>query len=103
MSKYFVSTYLRHKCEAVFEGYSIDVLPLGCKDSIEDSAVPAVSCGLQDKHILDDVERETIIREGTQELGFKEGGPFLLQHPLTTFITLPMVQINFCTFQLKSN
>lgn len=84
---------LHVKCDAVLEGHYSDVVPLGCKDSVEDGAVPAVSCGLQDKHILDDVEGETIIRKGTEELGFKESGPFLLQHPLTTFITLPMVQI----------
>lgn len=72
------------------------VLPLGGEDSVEDGALPAVSCGLQDKHVLDDVEGETIVREGTQELGFQEGGPLLLQHPLTPFVTLPTVEIRFC-------
>lgn len=72
------------------------VLPLGGEDSVEDGALPAVSCGLQDKHVLDDVEGETIVREGTQELGFQEGSPLLLQHPLTPFVTLPTVEISFC-------
>lgn len=66
----------------------IHLLPLGGEDAIEDGALPAVSHGLQDKHVLDDVEGKAVIREGTQELGFQEGGPFLLQHPLTAFITL---------------
>lgn len=65
-----------------------DLLPLRGEDPIEDGALPAVPCGLQDKHVLDDVEGKAIIREGTQELGLQEGGPFLLQHTLTSLITL---------------
>lgn len=70
---------------------SLCLLPLGGEDAIEDSAFPAVSHGLQDKHVLDDVEGKAIIREGTEKLGFQEGGPFLLQHPLTAFIPLQTV------------
>lgn len=84
------------KCVAVFLGHCAAVLPLGGEDSVEDGALPAVSCGLQDKHILDDVEGKAIVREGTQELSFQEGGPLLLQHPLTSFITLKVVKIRFC-------
>lgn len=70
---------------------SICVLPLGGEDAVEDGALPAVSHRLQDEHVLDDVEGETVIREGTQELGLQEGCPFLLQHPLATFIPLQKV------------
>lgn len=62
--------------------------PLGCEDAVKDGALPAVSHGLQDKHVLDDVEGEAVVREGTQELGLQEGGPFLLQYTLTSLITL---------------
>lgn len=78
----------------MFLGHRTAVLPLGGEDSVEDGALPAVCCGLQDKHVLDDVEGETIVREGTQELSFQEGGPLLLQHPLTPFIALPTTQRN---------
>lgn len=76
----------------MFLGRCTALLPLGGEDSVEDGALPAVSGGLQDKHILDDVEGETIVGEGAQELSFQEGGPLLLQHPLTPFITLPTVE-----------
>lgn len=62
--------------------------PLRCEDAIKDRALPAVSHGLQNKHVLDDVEGEAVVREGTQELSLQEGGPFLLQYTLTSLITL---------------
>lgn len=64
------------------------LLPLGGEDAVEDGALPAVSHGLQDEHVLDDVEGEAVVGEGTQELGLQEGGPLLLQHPLAAFIAL---------------
>lgn len=39
------------------------LLPLGGEDAVEDGALPAVSDGLQDKHVLDDVKREAVVRE----------------------------------------
>ncbi len=81
---------------------SVCVLPLGGKDAVEDGALPAVSHGLQDEHVLDDVKGETIIGEGTQQLSLQEGGPFLLQHPLTTFITLKTVQVHCGMLQTTS-
>ncbi len=78
---------------------SIRVLPLGGEDAVEDGALPAVSHGLQDEHVLDDVKGEAVVREGTQELGLQEGGPFLLQHPLTAFITLQTVQARYSLLQ----
>ena len=70
---------------------TISLLPLRREDAIKDGALPAVSHGLQDKHVLNDVEGEAVIREGTQELGLQERGPFLLQHPLASLITLQTV------------
>lgn len=37
------------------------LLPLGGEDAVEDGALPAVSDGLQDKHVLDDVKREAVV------------------------------------------
>ena len=68
-------------------------LPLGGEDAIEDGALPAVSHGLQDKHVLDDVEGEAVVREGAEELGLQEGRPFLLQHALAASITLQTEQV----------
>lgn len=79
-------------------------LPLGGEDAVEDGALPAVSHRLQDKHVLDDVEGKAVIGEGTQELRLQEGGPFLLQHPLTTFITLQTGQkLQFVTEDFVSH
>lgn len=39
------------------------LLPLGGEDAVEDGALPAVADGLQDKHVLDDVKREAVVRE----------------------------------------
>lgn len=64
------------------------LLPLRGEDAVEDGAFPAVSRGLQDKHVLDNVEGEAVIREGAQELGLKEGRPFFLQHTFAAFISL---------------
>ena len=75
-------------------------VPLGGEDAVEDGALPAVSHGLQDEHVLDDVEGEAVVGEGTQELGLKEGGPLLLQHPLTAFITLQTGQVHYSLLQM---
>lgn len=70
---------------------SVCLLPLRGEDTVKDGALPAVSHRLQDEHVLDDVEGEAVVREGTQELGLQECGPFLLQHPLTSLITLQTI------------
>lgn len=62
--------------------------PLGREDAVEDGALPAVPDGLEDKHVLDDVEGEAVVRQRAQQLRFQEGGPFLLQHALASFIAL---------------
>lgn len=80
----------------------IRVLPLGGKDAVEDGALPAVTHGFQDKHVLDDIEGKAVIRERTQQLGFQEGRPFLLQHPLTAFIPLQTVQAKFTATSYRS-
>lgn len=80
----------------------IRLLPLGGKDAVEDSALPAVTHGFQDKHVLDDIEGKAVIRERTQELGFQEGRPFLLQNPLTAFIPLQTVQAQFTAASYRS-
>lgn len=64
------------------------VVPLRSEDAVEHCALPAVSRGLQDKHVLDNVEGEAVIGEGTQELSLQEGSPLFLQDSLTPFITL---------------
>lgn len=64
------------------------VVPLRSEDAVEHRALPAVSRGLQDKHVLDNVEGEAVIGEGTQELSLQEGSPLFLQDSLTPFITL---------------
>lgn len=62
--------------------------PLGGEDAVEDGALPAVARGLQDEHVLDDVEGEAVIGEGAQQLGLQEGRPLFLQHPFAAFVPL---------------
>lgn len=64
------------------------VSPLRGEDAVEDGALPAVPRGLQDEHVLDDVEGEAVVGERTQQLSLQEGRPLLLQHSLTSFVTL---------------
>ena len=63
-------------------------LPLGGEDPIEHGVLPAVSGGLQDKHVLDDVEGKAVVWERAQQLSLQEGGPLLLQHTLSSLIAL---------------
>ena len=53
-------------------------LPLRGEDPIEHRVFPALPIGLENKHILDDVEGKAIVWEGTQELGLQESCPLLL-------------------------
>jgi len=62
--------------------------PLGGEDPVEDGVLPAVSHGLQDEHVLDDVEGEAVVGQRAQELGLQEGGPLLLQHALASLVAL---------------
>lgn len=66
--------------------------PLRGEDAVEDGALPAVVHRLEDEHVLDDVEGEAVVGEGTEELSLQEGGPLLLQHPFTSFIALQTTQ-----------
>ena len=69
-------------------GKPVLVLPLGGEDPVEDRVLPAVAHGLQDKHVLDDVEGEAVVGQGAQQLGLEEGGPLLLQDPLASLVPL---------------
>ena len=62
--------------------------PLGGEDPVEHGVLPAVAHGLQDEHVLDDVEGEAVVGQRAQQLGLQEGGPLLLQDPLSSFVAL---------------
>lgn len=66
----------------------IDLLPLRGEDPVEDGALPVLLPGGEDVHVLDDVKGKAVVWEGTQEVSFQEGGPPLLQHSLSTHVTL---------------
>lgn len=78
--------------------------PLRGEDTVEDCALPAVSHRLKNKHVLDDVEGEAVIREGTQKLSLQEGGPLLLQNSLPALITLKRYSafLKWCPFKKKT-
>ena len=62
--------------------------PLGGEDPVEHGVLPAVAHGLQDEHVLDDVEGEAVVGQRAEQLGLQEGGPLLLEHPLTPLVPL---------------
>lgn len=64
------------------------ISPLGGKDPIEEGLAPILRVGVQGEDILEHVKGKAVVGPGAQELSLEEGGPALLQHPLSTLIAL---------------
>lgn len=77
---------IRKQCEWITGKSHHSVLPFQAKDAVE-NAVPCIST-LEDKHTAQDIEVQLIFWDWAHHSGLQEGGPLLLQGPLTPPVIL---------------
>lgn len=73
------------------------LLPLQAEDAVENAA--ASVSALEDKHTAQDIEVQLIFWDGAHHSGLQEGGPLLLQGPLTPPVILHTGDGSFNTFK----